>query len=190
MGSTVTTAHGSQSGSASASPSRSASSSVQPPDYSAPPATPPFPSHSPRRSPPGSLKAALADLDRALVLQRRVVKRWRSLGTLAEARRRRRELIKAAIEILDLTIDSMQKAVALSPADLKVFLARQAAQRKETRGLSNLIKASQKKLRAQPGGDQFFRELKQAATLAVRGRARKLVTLGKRLLTRKSELSP
>ena len=138
--------------------------------------------------PPGDLGSALAVLDRILALQKRVVKMWQGLGSVADAQRQKQALIKSALDVLALTILSMQKAMTLSKPDLKTFLEKQEAQRVLTRKMNEIIKAKQRQLGAQPGGAAFFADLKRTATVEVRKHSEVLLKLGQKLLARTREL--
>ncbi len=159
-------------------------------DYSLPPdmnRAAPQPRPGPM-GPPGDLKAALADLDRVLVLQKQVVKTWQSVNTVADAQRRKAALLKGALDVLAVTIAYMKKAVTLSAADLAIFLQKQQQQRVHTRRLNEAVKAKQRQLMALPGGKAFYEALKKSATVEVRRRSTALMTLGRKLLARQQEL--
>jgi hypothetical protein len=165
---------------------------VAPRDYSLPPGDPAG-ANDPASGPagaPGELKGALADLDRILVRQRKLVALWQTVHTLADARRHKRALIEGALEILRLTISSLGKAVKLSKADLARFLERQQAQRAVTKKLNEAIKAQHRTLAALPGGKAFFDDLKQTATQQVGKHTQTLMLLGRELLKRQGELQP
>lgn len=137
---------------------------------------------------PGVLKAALADLDWIMVRQRQVAKLWLSLHTLDDARKHRAALIKGTLDVLQLTISSMRKAVTLSTSGFAKFLRKQKAQGTQTRQMGVAIKAKQQELMALPGGEAFFGSLKKTATEKVQKHSKTLMLLGKQLLARQNEL--
>jgi hypothetical protein len=137
---------------------------------------------------PAELKAALATLDRILVRQKDVLKLWQDINTLADAQKHRKALLKGVLDVLAMTIASMQKAVSLSKGGLAKFLKKQGARRVHTRKMNDIIKARQHHLTSLPGGKAFFEALKKSATVEVRKHSQALTVLGRQLLKRKEEL--
>lgn len=165
----------------------SAMTRAAPMDLSLPPGDPARKGR-PRPEKPGVLKAALADLDWILVRQKQVAKLWLSLHTLDDARKHREALIKGTLDVLELTISSMRKAVTLSESGFAKFLRKQKAHGIQTRQMGAAIKAKQQELRALPGGEAFFGGLKKTATERVQRHSKTLMLLGKQLLARQNEL--
>lgn len=153
-------------------------------------ARPQAPAAPPSASPPGALKAALADLDRIKARQNQVTKLWLTINTVSDAKKNGKALLKGSLDVLALTIASMRKAVTLSTADLKTFVARQKAHRALSRKLNESIQAKQRTLKGLPGGQAFFDSLKQSATVEVQKHSQTLMQLGRQLLARQRELKP
>ncbi len=137
---------------------------------------------------PAELKAALDTLDRVGARQKDVLKLWQAIHSVADAQKHRQALLKGVLDVLALTLTSMEKAVTLSKAGLAKYLDKQETQRVNTRKMNKTIKAQQNQLTALPGGLAFFEGLKASATVEVRKLSQTLMILGRKLLKRKEEL--